>query len=171
MRLERRRPLTGEAGVRREFALPAWRARRARARWYGRPVTGRAFPIVYARDVERSVRFYERLGFEEHFRLPVEGEPGYVGLRRADGELGVVTVASPEQLIGVAVGSGPRFELFVYVNDVDRQVEELRQAGVSVLREPAECRGANASRTSPTPTRIRWRWPRVPALRPRRCRG
>jgi hypothetical protein len=41
-------------------------------------VPERAFPVIYAEDVERSVRFYASLGFEEHFRLPSDGEPGYV---------------------------------------------------------------------------------------------
>jgi lactoylglutathione lyase len=98
-------------------------------------VPERAFPVIYAEDVGRSLRFYEELGFEEHFRLPSDGEPGYVGLRRGDWELAVVTAQSPQQLIGVEIGSKPRFEMFVYVADVDRQVAQLRGAGVSVLRE------------------------------------
>jgi lactoylglutathione lyase len=99
----------------------------------------RAFPVIYARDVERSVRFYQQfLGFEPHFRLPAEGEAGYVGLRRGSYELAVVTTQSPQQLIGVTVGSEPRFELFVYVDDVDQTVERLRGAGVRVLRDPED---------------------------------
>jgi lactoylglutathione lyase len=101
-------------------------------------VPQRAFPVIYAANVERSVRFYEGLGFEEHFRLPPDGEPGYVGLRRGDSELGVVTAESPRELIGVEVGPAPRFELFVYVADVDEQVDGLRGADVSVLREPED---------------------------------
>jgi lactoylglutathione lyase len=99
---------------------------------------GRAFPVIYAHDVGRSVRFYEALGFATHYRLPPEGEPGYVGLRRGDAFLGIVTVQSPKDLIGVEVGTRPRFELFVYVDDVDRQVKELRQGGAPVLREPED---------------------------------
>jgi lactoylglutathione lyase len=59
------------------------------------------------------VRFYEVLGFEEHFRLPSDGDPGYVGLRRGDWEPAIATVQSPQQLIGVEIGSKPRFEMFV----------------------------------------------------------
>jgi lactoylglutathione lyase len=95
----------------------------------------RAFPVVYARDVARTVRFYESLGFEEHFRLPEE-EPGYVGLRRGSCEVSVVTVDSPRELIGLEVGEEPRFEMFVYVDDVDARVEALRRDGIQVLREP-----------------------------------
>jgi lactoylglutathione lyase len=98
----------------------------------------RAFPVIYADDVERSARFYAELGFEEHFRLPSDGEPGYVGLRRGGWELAVVTAESPQGLIGVEIGSKPRFEMFVYVADVDRRIEQLRGAGVSVLREPED---------------------------------
>lgn len=98
----------------------------------------RAFPVVYARDVARSVEFYRRLGFQEHVRLPADGDAGYVGLRRGAYELAVVTTQSPEQLIGVRVGAGPCFELFVYVDDVDALVGQLRQDGGQVLSEPAD---------------------------------
>jgi hypothetical protein len=43
---------------------------------------GRAFPVIYARDVEQTASFYEALGFEEHLRLPDDGLPGCIGLRR-----------------------------------------------------------------------------------------
>ena len=98
----------------------------------------RAFPVVYARDVSRTAAFYETLGFERHFQLPAEGAPGYVGLRRASSELAVVASTWPGEQYGAAVGDGVRFELFVYVEDVDELVERLRRAGVAVLREPAD---------------------------------
>jgi lactoylglutathione lyase len=47
----------------------------------------RAFPVVYATDVTRTARFWERLGFARFFQLPDDGEPGYVGLRRGGSEL------------------------------------------------------------------------------------
>lgn len=94
--------------------------------------------MVYAADVSLSVRFYETLGFEEQFRMPEDSAPGYVGLRRDDAELAVVTVESPRQLIGLEVGSGPRFEMFVYVHDLEQELTELRGAGVTVLREPEQ---------------------------------
>ena len=101
-------------------------------------VPARAFPVIYAHHVDQTVAFYLQLGFEEHFRLPSEGEAGYVGLRRDAAELAIVTVDSPRQLIGLEVGEGPRFELFVYVDDVDQRVEELQAAGAPILRQPED---------------------------------
>jgi lactoylglutathione lyase len=98
----------------------------------------RAFPVVYASDVERSARFYERLGFEVHVRLPPQGDAGYVGLRRGSYELAVTTIGSPEQLIGVRVGSGPRFEMFVYVDNVDETLAAFRDGDVQVLKAPED---------------------------------
>jgi lactoylglutathione lyase len=98
----------------------------------------RAFPVVYARDVERSARFYQHLGFEVHFRLPPEGDAGYVGLRRGSHELAVTTIDSPTQLLGVQVGSGPRFEMFVYVESVDETFAALRDDDVRVLKAPED---------------------------------
>jgi lactoylglutathione lyase len=102
------------------------------------PMAERAFPVIYARDVDSMVGFYQELGFEQQYRLPPEGEAGYVGLRRGGSELSIVTTASPEQLIGVEVGSGPRFEMFVYVDNVDDMVVQLRDTAGQVLKEPAD---------------------------------
>ena len=99
----------------------------------------RAFPVIYARDVMGTVEFYERLlGFERQYQFPPEGEPGYVGLLRDGADLGVVHESSPRRLIGASMGDGPRFELFVYVDDVDSAIRSMRAADVPVLREPED---------------------------------
>jgi lactoylglutathione lyase len=101
-------------------------------------VAGRAFPVIYARDVAGTADFYRSLGFEEHFRLPDEGAAGYIGLRRGAHELAITTTDSPEQLIGIEVGSKPRFEMFVYVDDVDAAVAAVRAARGRILKEPQD---------------------------------
>jgi lactoylglutathione lyase len=92
--------------------------------------------VIYAHDVERTAAFYRIFGFEEHFRLPAAGQAGYIGLRRGFHELAVTTTDSPKQLIGIDIGVGPRFEMFVYIDDVDRAVETVRAGGGRVLKEP-----------------------------------
>ena len=99
----------------------------------------RAFPVLHAKDVEAVAGFYARLDFVEHARLPSpDGSAGFIGMRRGGAELAVTTEHSPRQLSGVEPGSGPRGELFVYVERVDEVVDELRGAGVTVLREPVD---------------------------------
>jgi lactoylglutathione lyase len=100
---------------------------------------GRVFPVVYVRDVSAALRFYrDLLGFEEQYRFPPNGDAVYVGLRHDGHDLGVVHESSPQQLIGRSIGEGPRFELFVYVEDVDASVDGLRGADVPVLRDPED---------------------------------
>jgi len=97
----------------------------------------RSFPIVYVRDIPKALEFYgELLGYEEQSRVPPEGDAMFVGLRRDASELGLVHESSPKQLINQGIGDGPRFEMFVYVDDVDDTVGKLREADVAVLREP-----------------------------------
>ena len=98
----------------------------------------RAFPVIFAAQVDTSATFYEGLGFQRHFQLPPEGEPGYFGLRRGTFEVGVVSADWPQQQYGARPGTGVRFELFVYVEDVDGLVDALRGRGTPVLREPAD---------------------------------
>ncbi len=99
----------------------------------------RAFPVLYAKDVESVAAFYVRLGFDVQFQMPgPDGATGFIGLRRDAAELAVATEDSPRMLAGVEPGPGPRHELFVYVEDVDATVAALRDAGASVLRTPAD---------------------------------
>jgi lactoylglutathione lyase len=112
----------------------------------------RAFPILYAKDVEAVVAFYQRLGFEEHFRLPDEsGGAGFIAMHRDAAELGVATEDSPRALAGVEPGRGPRHEFFVYVEDVDATLTELRDAGIKVLRDPADMPWGGAHRIRARP--------------------
>lgn len=101
-------------------------------------MVSRAFPVLYANDVEESARFWELLGFQRHFQLPPEGEPGYVGLRAGEAELAITSVQWATDRYGMTMGSGPRVEMYVYVSDLDGVVKQLRSAGVQVLREPED---------------------------------
>jgi lactoylglutathione lyase len=102
-------------------------------------VSLRAFPVIYAKDVERVAAFYVRLGFQEGFRMPAEdGTVGFIGLRRHDAQMAVTTEASPRILAGVEPGPGPRHEMFVYVDDLDEALAGVREERATVLREPAD---------------------------------
>jgi len=97
----------------------------------------RSFPVLYASDVATVAAFYELLGFKEAYRFPPgTPDPGYIGLRRDRCDLGVASDESPRWLAGVRPGPGPRHELFVYVEDLDRMMSGLRRVS-NVLREPA----------------------------------
>jgi len=88
----------------------------------------RAFPVIWSRAVGRAQQFYLRLGFEETYRQPAEGEPGYVSLRRGESELGIVSTDWPRDHLGIATGTEPRFELYIYVDDVDATMSEFQDA-------------------------------------------
>src|SRR3954451_24592844 len=102
----------------------------------------RAFPVLYARDVELVAGFYATLGFVEHFRLPgADGAAGFIPLRREGGaELAGTTEDSPPMLGGAAPGPGPRHERFVDVEDADAALGEAPAAGGRVLKEAADMR-------------------------------
>jgi lactoylglutathione lyase len=98
-----------------------------------------AFPVFYVHDVEASARFYRDLvGFSEIFRMPEEGPVGYVGLMLGESRLGLVDADWPVDTIGIAVGAGPRAELFVYVDDVDATFERATDVGGRLLRPPGD---------------------------------
>jgi lactoylglutathione lyase len=100
-----------------------------------------AFPIVYAEDPARSVRFYrDRFGFEVVHRWPADGELEFAFLRLEPLGIGVVSRSAPEELLGrtPAAGSPPRFELCIYADDVDRAAEELAAGGARILVPPAD---------------------------------
>ena len=96
----------------------------------------RALPLIFADRVEVTADFYELLGFTRQSRNPPEGEPTYIGLRRGPTELAVVSADWPLTQIGLQPGPGPRFEMFVLVDDLDATLEQLADRRVSVLRAP-----------------------------------
>jgi lactoylglutathione lyase len=50
-----------------------------------------------------------------------------------------VTAAEwPRQQYALRLGDGPRFEMYVYVDDVDEVVARLRAEAVQVLKDPAD---------------------------------
>jgi lactoylglutathione lyase len=104
------------------------------------PTVSRAFPVVYASDVERSAQFWEQLGFRRHVQLPAQGEPGYVGLRSdAPGvELAVTNAQWATDRYGLSMGLGPRFEMYIYVPELDSTLRQLADADVPILREPED---------------------------------
>jgi lactoylglutathione lyase len=96
----------------------------------------RAFPVAYASDVEAVASFWELLGFRRHVQLPPKGDPGYVGLTRdGAGELAVTHERWAADRYGLSPGSGPRFEMYVYVDDLAATLTRLAQSSVEVLRE------------------------------------
>jgi lactoylglutathione lyase len=90
-----------------------------------------AFPILYADDVERAVRFYVgNLGFEQVYRFPTEGAPDFAFLKLEP--LGIaVSKRRPEH-------EGRDFELCIYTDDVDAAAQRLRAAGAEEVQPPAD---------------------------------
>ncbi|MFD6218543.1 VOC family protein, partial [Nocardia salmonicida] len=99
----------------------------------------RAFPLVFAKDVQASAFFYQRFGFVRHAQNPPTGEPTFVGLRRDDAEIAVVDLHWPRERYAGTVGESPRFEFFVFVDDVDATLAELEETGIQTTRPTATC--------------------------------
>ncbi|HEX3824420.1 MAG TPA: VOC family protein [Mycobacteriales bacterium] len=99
-------------------------------------MVSRAFPVAYSHDVEGSAKFWELLGFERFYELASpNGELGYVGLRCGTSELAVTHLSWPRERYGAAPDDGPRFEMYLYVDDLEAAIEVCRDNGVAVLRE------------------------------------
>jgi lactoylglutathione lyase len=96
----------------------------------------RAFPIIYTPRGQALGGLLRRPA-----RLPRDlphsagDDAGYIGLELEDSRLGIVDEAWPAERIGVRRGDAPRFELWVYVDDVDATVERMRAADVPVLMD------------------------------------
>ena len=98
-----------------------------------------AFPIVYTRDLERSLAFYrDALGFMPGYRFPDDGEPQFVVVRLDSLELALSATGDEHRLLRRPVGEEIRFELCVYTDDVEEAVRVLRERGIEVLREPED---------------------------------
>lgn len=93
------------------------------------------FPIVSTPDVPRALRFWrDLLDGTVSFEFPgPDGEPGYVGLELGSSHLGIGREPQREATLAVRAIS-----LWVYADDCDAAIDRLREAGVSIVEEPAD---------------------------------
>ena len=71
--------------------------------------------------------------------------------RNGAGELAVTDAQWAADRYGLSLGNGPRFEMYVYVEDLDATLTRLVEASVEVCARPRTCRGGSESRRSQTP--------------------
>jgi lactoylglutathione lyase len=92
------------------------------------------FPIITTRDLGAALGFYrDLLGAKVGYEFPgPDGEPAYVGLELGDAHLGIGR--DPDE----TRGPSHRFSFWVYADDCDAAVERLRDAGVTIVEEPAD---------------------------------
>ena len=87
------------------------------------------FPILSTSDMAAALGFYrDLLGATVAYQFPPTGDPSYVGLRLGASHVGVTLEPS----------SGRSATLWVYAQDCDAAVALLRNAGVTVVAEPAD---------------------------------
>jgi lactoylglutathione lyase len=90
-----------------------------------------AFPILQVADLRRSLGFYrDLLGFAVTYSFPSEDDPQFVSLAIDGGKLGLGGTAEAVQTASTA--------LWLYTDDVDAAVADLRAASVRVVAEPAD---------------------------------
>jgi lactoylglutathione lyase len=90
-----------------------------------------AFPIFHTTDIERLAAFYcDQLGFERGYRFPDEGAAAFLVVSLGALSIGLTRTQGPDE-----VG---RVDLWLYTDDVDREVERLRESGRKVIDEPAD---------------------------------
>ncbi|HYT79592.1 MAG TPA: VOC family protein [Actinomycetota bacterium] len=93
------------------------------------------YVILYVRDLERSISFYrEVIGLPFKFT-----ESGYAEFATEGTKFALFERARLPQLIGREATNGEAtMEVAFLVDDVDREAERLRRAGVTVLSGPVD---------------------------------
>jgi catechol 2,3-dioxygenase-like lactoylglutathione lyase family enzyme len=100
-------------------------------------------------DLDRSIEFYEQLGFDVAVRIEEEGEEVERGTGVRDAKLRVAMLEGPnsrlELIEYLRPGGGPAphpnngigaAHVCLEVEDVDAAVDELRERGIQFLSEP-----------------------------------
>jgi catechol 2,3-dioxygenase-like lactoylglutathione lyase family enzyme len=115
-------------------------------------------------DPERSIAFYEALGFEKRADFPFAGEHRWIELFPPDGSAGIALAPAAADSAGVQTG------IILTTDDIDAAHGELVAAGVDVdeaiAREgaPVEIRIGSAAIVGPTPSMFYLRDPDGNAL-------
>jgi lactoylglutathione lyase len=92
-------------------------------------MSDRAFPIISVHDLPATRAFYETLGFTQTYRFPPQGDADFVTMARGDSSIGIGAGGATDE---------DRFGYWVYVDDVDATLEQLRGSGAVVVAEPED---------------------------------
>ncbi len=108
------------------------------------PTFLKALVTVYAGNLAKAVDFYGRvLGLEETYRFPGSGDPEHVEFRVGSTTIAVSSAAGLRAHGLPPATPGHPFEIGIKTDDVDAAVEQLRAAGVTILKEPRESEAGN----------------------------
>lgn len=104
----------------------------------------KALVTLFAKDIERSARFYGgTLGFRETYRFPRDGMPMHVEYDAAGTTIAISSDAGLKSHGMPASSPGHPFELGLKVDDVDATIARLREAGITIVREPFDSAAGN----------------------------
>jgi lactoylglutathione lyase len=96
-----------------------------------------AFPIIHTDDLQRMVAFYEGvMRLPVTYRYPDSKEAEFVVVAVGEAAIGLGTYVGVERLAGPQSRGGRPFEMCLYTDDLDEDLERLRKAGADVVREP-----------------------------------
>jgi|WetSurMetagenome_2_1015567.scaffolds.fasta_scaffold1087503_1 lactoylglutathione lyase len=98
----------------------------------------KALVTIYSVDIRKAMDFYGRiLGFAETYRFPKEGEPEHVEFQIGGATLAVSSPAGLRTHGMPLATPGHPFELGIKTDNVNTAVNELRAAGVMIIKEPS----------------------------------
>jgi lactoylglutathione lyase len=98
----------------------------------------KALVNIHSADIQRAADFYGRvLGFAETYRFPYEGEPEHIEFHVGDATIAVSSQAGLRSHGMPPATPGHPFELGIKTDNVDAAVDELRAAGVAIIKEPS----------------------------------
>lgn len=96
-----------------------------------------AFPILHTDDLQRLVAFYQGvMRLPVTYRYPNKGEAEFVVVAVGEAAIGLGTYAGFERLTGPQPRGGRPFEMCLYTDDLDEDLDRLRDAGADVVQEP-----------------------------------
>ncbi len=99
---------------------------------------------IYSTDLKRAVDFYGGvLGLLETYRFPYDGEPEHVEFHVGGGTIAVSSPAGLRSHGMPPATTGHPFELGIKTDNVDAAIDELRAAGVAIIKEPSVSSAGN----------------------------
>ena len=98
----------------------------------------KALVTIYSVDIRRAADFYGRvLGLAETYRFPKDREPEHVEFHVGGATIAVSSPAGLRSHGMPPATPGHPFELGIETHNVDAAVDELRAAGVAIIKDPS----------------------------------